>query len=82
MNDKEEQKKRHISKRAAERQRAYRRQRLWTIGFAVLALAGLAGLAAWGFAREKAPAAGDIDPGRSKGSETASVLVEEYGDFQ
>lgn len=75
--------KKNLSKRAARRQRARQRRRLWTIGLAILALAGLAGLAVWSFGREKAPAAGaTVDPGRSKGSESATVLVEEYGDFQ
>lgn len=83
MKDKQNQTKKHVSKRAAERQRARQRRRLWTIGLAILALAGLAGLAVWSSGREKAPAAAaTIDPGRSKGSETATVLVEEYGDFQ
>lgn len=83
MKDKQDQPKKYMSKRAAGRQRARRRQRLWTIGFAILALAGMAGLVAWSFGREKAPAAAvNIDPGRIKGNESALVLVEEYGDFQ
>lgn len=83
MKDKPEQSKKYISRRASGRQRARKRQRLWTISLALLALAGIAGLAIWGFGREKAPAgAATLDPGRGKGSETAPVFVEEYGDFQ
>lgn len=71
------------SKRTAWRQRAQRRKRWQTIGVAILGLAGLAGLAIWGFGRQGPPAAGEtIDPGRSIGRESAPVLVEAYGDFQ